>query len=167
MEEIFERELTPLDRMLGTVGDSMSHDLLLLEPRMRGSEAVRALERRGITGAPVVDHGRIVGVFSLSDLIEPGKPTWQTHGPFLRREHTLAGVEVQEIMTRDVVTADPDWPLTHAATVMEALGINRLPVVDALERPIGILARDDVVRAVARRGELAQHPGFAVSINAT
>ena len=69
-------------------------------------------------------------------------------------------------MTGGAVMADPEWPLTHAAVVMEAAGVNRLPVVDALERPIGMLTRDDIVRALARRSEMAQHQTFVVNVEA-
>jgi CBS domain-containing protein len=164
MPETFERELTPLDQMLGSVGEAMTRDPLVLEPRMRASEAVRALEIRGITGAPVVESGRVVGMFTMTDLMEPAGPTWQTSGPFLRHEHTLAGVEVGQIMTKGAVMADPEWPLVHAAVVMEAAGVNRLPVVDALDRPIGVLTRDDIVRALARRSEMAQRQTFVVNV---
>lgn len=157
MSETFEQELTPLDLMLGTVAEAMTRDPLVLELDTKASEAVRILERRGISGAPVVRAGRVVGVFTMTDLMESAGPTWQTSGPFLRHEHTLAGVDVGQIMTKGAVTADPEWPLTHAAVVMEAAGINRLPVVDALDRPIGMLTRDDVVRALVKRSEMAHH----------
>jgi CBS domain-containing protein len=39
---------------------------------------------------------------------------------------------------------------------MDQLGINRVPVVDAAGRPVGILTRDDVLHALARR----LHPPF-------
>jgi CBS domain-containing protein len=34
---------------------------------------------------------------------------------------------------------------------MEDAGVNRIPVVDGDGRPVGILTRDDVLRALARR----------------
>jgi CBS domain-containing protein len=34
---------------------------------------------------------------------------------------------------------------------MDQVGINRVPVVDTLGRPVGILTRDDVLRVLARR----------------
>jgi CBS domain-containing protein len=34
---------------------------------------------------------------------------------------------------------------------MDQAGVNRIPVVDAAGRPAGILTRDDVLRALARR----------------
>lgn len=153
-------EMTPFDRMLGSVRDAMTRDVLDLEPRMKVSEAARELERAGISGAPVVEHGRIIGMLTMKDVMKPAGATWQTRGPFLRHEHALADIEVQDLMTKEVVTADPDWPLGHAATIMEAVGVNRLPVVDALDRPVGILTRDDLVRAVARQSERAAHPSM-------
>lgn len=164
MEQIFEREvareITQLDRALGTVREAMKREVVTVIPHMKASEALRRLEAAKVSGVPVVEHGRVVGMFSLSDLVGQVSAPWQTSGPFLRREHTLADVEVGELMSRDVVTADPEWTLTQAATVMEAVFVNRLPVVDALERPIGILTRDDIVRAVARRAQLAARSGF-------
>lgn len=166
MHQVTDREASFLDKTLGMVRDAMTRDVFTLEPRMKASVAARMLGERKITGAPVEEHGRLIGIFTLSDLMEPAGPTWQTSGPFLRHEHTLADIEVQQMMTRDVVTADPDWPLTRAATVMEATGVNRLPVVDALERILGMLTRDDIVRAVATRAELARHPSYAEEFEA-
>jgi CBS domain-containing protein len=46
---------------------------------------------------------------------------------------------------------------------MDAVGINRLPVVDGEDRCVGILTRDDVIRAVARvvreLTAVGAHPG--------
>jgi CBS domain-containing protein len=53
-------------------------------------------------------------------------------------------------MTHQPATAQAGWPLTQAVALMVELGVNRLPVVDD-GRPIRIVARDDVLRAVAAR----------------
>jgi CBS domain-containing protein len=142
LNETFERDLTLLDRALGTVKEAMTREAVTVTPDTKGSDALRRLEAAKVSGAPVVEHGRVVGMFTTSDILAPG-------------------AVVGEIMSRDVVTADPEWSLTQAATVMEAVGVNRLPVVDALDRPIGILTRDDIVRAVARRAQLAGRIDFA------
>jgi CBS domain-containing protein len=49
------------------------------------------------------------------------------------------------------VVAGADWPLARAGMAMDEAGINRLPVVDAAGRPVGILTRDDLISALARR----------------
>ena len=64
-------------------------------------------------------------------------------------------------MTRDVVVASTDWPLTRAIEAMDAAGVNRLPVEDERGRPVGIVARDDVLGTIAQalRKTGAEHPG--------
>jgi len=74
-----------------------------------------------------------------------------TSGPFLSREHLLVRFRVADLMTFEQVTARADWPLGRAVLAMDEVGVNRLPVVDAEGRPVGILTRDDVVSALARR----------------
>jgi CBS domain-containing protein len=53
-------------------------------------------------------------------------------------------------MTKSAVTASADEPLVEAVVRMAKARIDRLPVVDRDGRPVGILARDDVVRVLAR-----------------
>ncbi|HXF72561.1 MAG TPA: CBS domain-containing protein [Actinomycetota bacterium] len=144
---------------LGTVADVMTRDLLVLAPDVSAAEAARELERAGVSGAPVVEGGRVVGVVTLRDLVSRvavplGEPA--VSGPFLRVEHVLAEalagrkVTVREAMTTAVRAVRPDAPIAEAAALMVRSGVNRLPVVDAEGRPVGIVTRDDVVAAVAR-----------------
>ena len=62
----------------------------------------------------------------------------------------LTGLRVSDLMTGEPVTAQPDWSVVLAVRTMIDHGVNRLPVVDQAGRPIGVLTRDDVLRAVAR-----------------
>jgi len=147
-QDAFAREA---EHHFGTVREAMTARVLALEPTLRASEAAMRLAEEGVAGAPVLEGERIVGVLTLRDLLErEGGPTTQTHGPFLRGERRLANLTVADVMTRDVVVASADWPLTRAIEAMESSGVNRLPVVDEQGRAVGILARDDVIRAVAR-----------------
>jgi CBS domain-containing protein len=57
-----------LDRLLGTVAEAMHSEVLLLDPDTPADVAARRLERAGVSGAPVVRHGRAVGVVTLRDL---------------------------------------------------------------------------------------------------
>ncbi len=139
------------DARFGTVADSMTANVLTFEPDTRASDAALRLGEAGVAGAPVVKDGRVVGVITLSDLLRrEGHMTAQTTGPFLRGERHLANLTVSDVMTRDVVAARAEWPLTRAIRMMEMAGVNRLPVIDDRERPVGIIARDDVLHAIAR-----------------
>jgi CBS domain-containing protein len=140
-----------LERRLGTVAEAMTSEVVLLEADTPAEVAVRRLERTWVSGAPVTDHGRLVGVITVRDLLAPLSGDTQTSGPFLRSEHHLAGLRVRDLMTPEAATARAEWPLGRAVRRMVEVGVNRLPVLDAAGRPVGILTRDDVLRALARR----------------
>jgi CBS domain-containing protein len=122
--------------------------------------AIRRLEHTQVSGAPVIDHGRVVGVVTLRDLLVPAMADGpvRTTGPFHRHEQRLRSFQVRELMTGEPLTAGADSALAEAVLSMDRAGVNRVPVIDADGRPVGILTRDDVLRALARR--IAQlHPG--------
>lgn len=151
----------------GTVGEAMTRNVVAMEPGMRASDAAAMLTEAGVAGGPVVEGGRVVGILTLRDLIEKeGHGATQTTGPFLRGERHLANLTVADVMTREVFTARQEWPLTRALALMDDAGVNRLPVLDREDRPVGILARDDVLRAIARalhECEPHVHPAMAPS----
>ena len=124
-----------LEQSLGTVGEAMTREVVLLAADMPAEYAVHRLDDQAVSGAPVVDHGRVVGVITRRDLLIPPR---------------LGGLRVSDLMSDEPVTAQPDWSLVRAGRSMIGQGVNRLPVVDAAGRPLGVLTRDDVLRAVVR-----------------
>jgi CBS domain-containing protein len=130
-----------LERLLGTVEEAMTRAAVLLAADMPAEWALRHLERQAVSGAPVVDRGRVVGVITRRDLLVPIPEQGSYDSP-------LAGLLVKDLMTDEPVTAHPDWPLVRAVRAMTDHGVNRLPVVDRSGRPLGVLTRDDVLRAV-------------------
>ena len=131
-------------RPLGSVGGTMTQAVVLLAADMPAEWALRHLDRQAVSGGPVVDHGRVVGVVTRRDLLVPVPERGSYTDP-------LAGLRVRNLMSEEPVTARPDWPLVRAVRAMVDHGVNRLPVVDEAGRPLGILTRDDVLRAVAAR----------------
>ena len=140
-------EATTLERQLGTIGEAMTRDVVLLAADMTAEMALRRLDQKAVSGAPVVDHGRVVGVITRRDLLVP---TLLDDGQAQGRWTRLTGLRVNDLMSGEPVTAEPDCPLVQAVRTMLDHGVNRLPVVDRAGRPIGVLTRDDVLRAVAR-----------------
>ena len=140
-------EATTLERQLGTIGEAMTRDVVLLAADMTAEMALRRLDQKAVSGAPVVDHGRVVGVITRRDLLVP---TLLDEGRARGRWTRLTGLRVNDLMSGEPVTAEPDCPLVQAVRTMLDHGVNRLPVVDRAGRPIGVLTRDDVLRAVAR-----------------
>jgi CBS domain-containing protein len=142
-----------LAHLLGTVGEAMTGEAIVLQADTPADIAIRRLEQTQVSGAPVLDHGRVVGVVTLRDLLVPvlADGPVQTTGPFHRHEQQLTGYQVRELMTAEPITARSDAPLTDAVLFMDQAGVNRIPVVDSDGRPVGILTRDDVLSGLARR----------------
>ncbi len=148
-----------VERLLGPVGAAMTRTVVSIAPDASLGVAARVLERAGLSGAPVVDAGTIVGVVTVSDLLSRApRPIGriETTGPFHRVEPVLAeisrrtGATVRDVMTSPVVTVTADTSLVSAAGTMASRGINRLPVVDEAGHACGVLTRDDIVAAVGR-----------------
>ena len=59
---------TSLASLLGTVEEAMTGKVLAVAADTPADVAARRLEQAGVSGAPVVDRGRVVGVVTLRDL---------------------------------------------------------------------------------------------------
>jgi CBS domain-containing protein len=139
------------------VSDAMTLDLVTTTPQTALKEAAGELVRHRVSGLPVVDPaGRVVGILSETDVI--AKEVDQIpRGSALERflegqpvDERFYAQTVAEAMSTPALTIEPDRPLAHAASVMLAEGINRLPVVNEHGRLVGLITRADLVRAFAR-----------------
>jgi nanoRNase/pAp phosphatase (c-di-AMP/oligoRNAs hydrolase) len=113
------------------IADLMSFPVTTVPPDMT-MEALRVfLSEHGITGAPVVEDGRILGVISQRDF---------------KKVRKSSGMEapVKAFMSPKVVTIDPGASPLRAARMMVAHDIGRLPVVQDGEI-IGIVSRSDAM----------------------
>ncbi len=150
--------------MSQTVADLMNHDVLTVTPNMPLSEAIQVLVDRQISGLPVVNEaGKLVGIISESDLMwrEKGldRPPYimfldsviylQNPAKHDRDLHKVLGQTVGEVMTSHAISIVSSASIPAAARIMHEQKIHRLPVVDAEDRPIGIITQGDIVRAIA------------------
>jgi CBS domain-containing protein len=149
MEATINLERSGFADILGSVEAAMTKSVVSVSRDMPATEALAYLVRHGVGGAPVVEEGRVVGVVTTSDLAAP-HPYARETGPFPRPRGGGPEWQVRDLMTESPVTASPDEPLIEAVVRMARAHIDRLPVVDRDGRSIGILARDDVVRVLAR-----------------
>jgi CBS domain-containing protein len=120
--------------------------------------AIKLFAESGISGAPVVEDGRLVGIVTEGDLIfrdadvkAPGfldilgglipLGSWDEY-----RKEALksAGVTVDEVMTRELITISPDASLAEASTIMADQRVKILPVAegDALH---SVITRMDIL----------------------
>jgi CBS domain-containing membrane protein len=127
------------------IADIMTRHVFTLEASCHAHEAALELSSRGYTGAPVRDErGRLIGVLSRSDLLDPE-----------RHEGGLEGKQVQDLMTPAMFTLHPTAPVIQAIRLMVRECIHRVIVMDERRQMVGIITSSDVLHAVAR-GELVE-----------
>ena len=124
--------------------------------------AATLLAEKGISGAPVTDHvGRVVGVISEKDFLR--KMGADKKGSFmqviahcLKNKGCVATPMVNrsagDIMTAPAITVTADISIGQISTMMIEKNINRLPVVDAAGKPVGIVTRSDLVNSYCMLG---------------
>ncbi len=95
----------------------------------------------------VVDHGRLHGVISDRDLLRALSPFIGTLSETTRDANTLEK-RAHQIMSRKLVTLSPDSSVEEAVDLFLGGGISCLPIVDAQQRPVGIVSWRDVLRAL-------------------
>jgi CBS domain-containing protein len=145
------------------VRDVMTRRVVSVSPETPLKEAAILLVEQRISGLPVVDRGRVIGVLSEADfLVKAQGGDAIAHRPLARilgdsrdataKQAKLAAVTAGGAMTSPAVTIGPGGRIADAAALMTARHINRLPVVDE-GRLVGIVTRADLVRAYVRTDE--------------
>jgi CBS domain-containing protein len=123
-----------------TAGAIMTPDPVTLGPDSSIEEAIETLLAREISGVPVVDAaGHLVGMITEFALLAVAYDQRV-------KNHTIA-----QHMTRDVITVDFNDPLSRIADVCIVHRVRRVPVMKN-GRLVGLIARRDVLRALAGKG---------------
>jgi len=122
--------------------------------------AATRMLKYGISGMPVVESERVVGVVSETDILfkertaphRQGIVDWLVHYGEDPPAAKLSARTAGDAMTTPAVTIKSGKLVAEAAELMLDLRIDRLPVVDADEL-VGIVTRADLVRAFTRKDE--------------
>lgn len=96
---------------------------------------------------PVVEDYRLVGVVSDRDLFKALSPHLGSAAETARDLATLKK-RVHQVMNRSLVTLPVTAGLADAIRAFNREGVSCIPVVDADQRPLGILTWRDVMRAL-------------------
>jgi CBS domain-containing protein len=146
------------------IADVMTRDVATVSPSTSLRETARLLVRRHISGLPVVDGTRVVGVVSERDLLfkEQQPPersrwlAWALDPMAVTDRPKLEARTAGEAMTSPPLTIASSSTVNLAAKTMLGAGVSRLPVVDA-GKLVGIVTRADLVRAFVRSdGDIAR-----------
>ena len=146
------------------VREIMTSDIAAVAPDTSVNAIAGLMDRRGISGVPVVDEkGHVVGIVSELDLIvrnarlEPpiffqvldGRIPLETPGHYRKRLQHMLGTQARDVMTEKVLTVPPDEDVETLAELMVKKRVNPVPVVEG-DRLVGIVSRADIIRMMAR-----------------
>ena len=109
-------------------------DPITLPPTARVGEALRLMQEHRIGGIPVVEQDRrLVGILTNRDL------------RFVREEEY--GEPVSKYMTKEpLITAPEGTSFAEAERILRAYRIEKLPLVDAAGRLVGLITYKDILR---------------------
>ncbi len=94
---------------------------------------------------PVEDDGQVVGIVTKFDILKcfAFKPS-----QMLPRYHDLMSRQIGDVMTPDFIYVSPDTRLTRVLQIMVEHRIRSIIVLDSAHKLVGIIAREDVIRAL-------------------
>jgi CBS domain-containing protein len=108
------------------------------------------LKRDDFNTYPVEEDGQVVGIVTKFDLL---KCFAFTPNQMVPRYSDLMNRTVADVMTSDFIYVRPDTRLTRVLQLMVEYRIRSVPVIDGQSRLVGIIAREDVLRALAAAAE--------------
>ena len=141
----------------------MTADVITASPDDDVEKVARLLTEHRISGMPVVDDGRqVVGMISEADLIlkekEVKAPGYteilgavlylESPKKFFEELKKVIALKVGELMTKKIHWVYADATVNEVATMMVSKGINRVPVLDAEKRLVGLITRQDIIKSV-------------------
>jgi len=102
-------------------------------------------ERDDFNGYPVEEDGQVVGIITKFDILKcfAFSPT-----QMVPHYHELMSRKVGDLMTPDFIYVHPDTRLTRVLQLMVEHRLRSLLVLDATQKLVGIIAREDVIAAL-------------------
>lgn len=108
-------------------------DPFSLSPNHRISEALSLMERYRISGVPITEEGKLVGILTNRDL----------------KFETDFTKPIHELMTKtNLITAPEGTTLDQAKEILRAHKIEKLPIVDELFNLKGLITIKDIEKAI-------------------
>ena len=121
------------------VGEVLQKKAITVTPSTPMRELREVLRDNRISGTPVVENNRLVGMISMEDFIK-----WLTDGG--------QNCSIADRMTRNITTVYKDDPLIQAVNKLERFGFGRLPVL-ARETGelIGVITKGDIIVGLLKK----------------
>jgi CBS domain-containing protein/anti-sigma regulatory factor (Ser/Thr protein kinase) len=122
------------------IGQVMSSGSLSIPPDISMDDLSAWFKEQQITGAPVVEHGKLVGVVSMLDLIRAFR-SCDFDAP------------VHKYMSTEVLTMRANEQVVEALKAFNERRLSRFPVLDDEGNLVGMITKGDVARGLLRELE--------------
>lgn len=103
--------------------------ILMAPPETSVSEAARLMARKKVSAVMVVEHGRLVGIFTERDAVYR----------VIAMGRDVRTTRLAEVMTPDPDTVTPEESFGYAMLMMHERGFRHAPVIEN-DRPVGIVS---------------------------
>ncbi len=147
-----------------TVSQIMRTNVPTVGPADTIAFVAKTLIDNGVSGVPVVENDKIIGIITEADLItreaDVDVPVPVTFldgifmadaGPDFEEElRRVLAVDARQLMSHPVFNIKDSATLSQAATLMIDEDINTIPVVNDDLNLVGIVSRVDIVRIIAQ-----------------
>jgi CBS domain-containing protein len=149
-----------IKRLVSTLqaGHIMTSPLFVLDQDMPLVQAAALLAEKRISGAPVADgEGKLIGVVSEKDFLKEmgfgATPSFMQIASHCLSDKScmiriLHNKIIGDIMTRPPITGAPEMSIGAISALFTQRRINRLPIVEADGRPVGMVTRTDLAHSL-------------------
>ncbi|MGM0414908.1 MAG: CBS domain-containing protein [Bacillota bacterium] len=146
-----------------TANDIMTKEVITVDPETSVEEAAELMSQYNVSGLPVLENGKLIGIVTEKDLIVKDKklhfPEYinliggiiylESYKKFKEEFKKYIAVKVKDLMTKHVETINPDTSVSEIADLMSREEVNRLPVLDGDEL-VGIVTRGDLIKNMSK-----------------
>lgn len=137
-----ERNIAKLSKPLSEI---MSTKLLTCSPDDEVDNIWRLMQEHAFAGLPVMKGGKLVGMVTQKDFIDSGVifPVFEA-----KKGRFKAPSKISSVMKTPVISMKTTSTVKEADELMLEKNIGRLPVVDEKSKLVGLVDREDIVRAL-------------------
>ena len=129
-----------------TAGHYMTRTVTTVSRDLTIREVSEMFERDDFNGYPVQEDSQVVGIVTKFDLL---RCFAFTPNQILPRYAELMNRTVGDVMTSDFIYVRPETRLTRVLQLMVEHSLRSVPVIDGDERLAGMVAREDILKALA------------------